>query len=201
MKGEPVKTPILLSLLTALAMPVLAAPLAYVPNERSGNVSVIDTSTDTVLRQIAAGKRPRGIAIDPAGARLYVTDAVANELLVLDTATGATLRRIALGKSPEGVNVSHDGRLVAVAVEESNSVALIDTEQLRVVADIPVRGKNPEHAVFSPDGHWLLVSAEEAEQVDVIDVAARRQTGTVVVGLRPRGMGFTPDGSRAYIAC
>ena len=41
-----------------------AEPFAYVPNEKSGTLSVIDTATDQVVRQIAAGKRPRGIAAD-----------------------------------------------------------------------------------------------------------------------------------------
>jgi len=50
-------------LLPALASSALqAAPFAYVPNEKSGTLSVIDTATDQVVRQIAAGKRPRGIA-------------------------------------------------------------------------------------------------------------------------------------------
>ena len=80
-----------------------------------------------------------------------------------------------------------------MAVEESNSVTLIDAASGEQLADIKVQGKNPEHAVFSPDGRWLLVSAEEAEQVDVIDVAARRQVGSIAVGLRPRGIGFSPD--------
>ena len=55
--------------------------------------------------------------------------------------------------------------------------------------------------MFSPDGRWLLVSAEEAEQVDVIDVAQRRQVASIAVGLRPRGIGFSPDSGRAYVAC
>ena len=40
----------------------LAAPLAYVPNEGSGTISVIDTGTDAVVKEIKAGKKPRGIA-------------------------------------------------------------------------------------------------------------------------------------------
>ena len=168
-----------------------ASPLAYVPNEKSGTVSVIDTTTDTVVREIAAGKRPRGIASDSAGRTLFVTDAGSNTLLVLDAAGGQAGPSLALGKSPEGVHASADGRYVAFAVEESNSVTLIDAQTRRRLADIKVEGKNPEHAVFSPDGRWLLVSAEEAEQVDVIDVALRRQVGSIAVGLRPRGIGFS----------
>ncbi|MEG0879908.1 MAG: cytochrome D1 domain-containing protein, partial [Janthinobacterium sp.] len=178
-----------------------AEPFAYVPNEKSGTLSVIDTATDQVVRQIAAGKRPRGIAADPAGRQLFVTDAASSALLLIDNAGGAPVRSVALGKSPEGVSASHDGNYVAVAVEENNSVALLDGHTGVVLADIKVQGRNPEHAVFSPDGRWLLVSAEEAEQVDVIDVAQRRQVASVAVGLRPRGIGFSPDSGRAYVAC
>ena len=39
-----------------------AAPFAYVPNEKSGTLSVIDTETDTVVRSVPAGQKPRGLA-------------------------------------------------------------------------------------------------------------------------------------------
>ena len=67
--------PLALLLAAALTSHVAAAPLAYVPNEKSGSISVIDTATDTVVRSIAAGKRPRGLAADRAGKTLFVTDA------------------------------------------------------------------------------------------------------------------------------
>ena len=51
--------PILPLLAASLA---LAAPNAYVPNEGSGTVSVIDISTDQVIKTIPAGKKPRGVA-------------------------------------------------------------------------------------------------------------------------------------------
>ena len=47
--------------LAALCVPTLAlsAPFAYVPNEKSGTLSVIDTETDTVITEIKAGDKPR----------------------------------------------------------------------------------------------------------------------------------------------
>ena len=59
------------ALLTSLAP---AAPFAYVPNEKSGTISIIDIATDTVTGVIPAGKRPRGIAISPDGKFIYVSD-------------------------------------------------------------------------------------------------------------------------------
>ncbi|WP_426211925.1 hypothetical protein [Massilia sp. TWP1-3-3] len=90
----------LFSLATIVVASAAAGPLAYVPNEKSGTVSVIDTATDAVVRELAAGKRPRGIAADPAGKTLFVTDAGSNALLVLDAAGGAAEPSIPLGKSP-----------------------------------------------------------------------------------------------------
>src|SRR5436305_10928955 len=92
----------------ALAAPLAAAaaPFAYVPNEGSGTVSVIDTATDQVVAEIPAGKKPRGTALSPDGRTAYVSDQPGNRLVVLDlqrrTASGA----IALGESPEGVGIS-----------------------------------------------------------------------------------------------
>src|SRR2546427_5040803 len=44
-----------------------AAPFAYVPNERSGTVSVIDTASDQAVATIKTGGKPRGIAASPDG--------------------------------------------------------------------------------------------------------------------------------------
>lgn len=45
----------------------IAAPFAYVPNEGSGTVSIIDTANDTLVGEIKAGGKPRGIAALPDG--------------------------------------------------------------------------------------------------------------------------------------
>jgi len=179
----------------------LAAPFAYVPNEGSGTLSVIDTATDQVIGDIPAGKKPRGLAANVEGTRLYVSDQPNNRLVVVDLALRKEVGTVPLGVSPEGVSASPDGRYIAVALEESNSIAFIAAATGKEAFTVKVEGKNPEHAVFSPDGKLVYVSAEDAEQVDVIDVDRRLQVAKIAVGRRPRGIGFLPDGSRAYIAC
>ena len=53
-----------------------AAPLAYVPNEKDGTISVIDTSTDKVIKKLpkkgAFGKKIQAVAMHPDGTKLYV---------------------------------------------------------------------------------------------------------------------------------
>ena len=126
-----------------LVMPLaaLAAPFAYVPNEGSGSLSVIDTATDQVVGEIAAGKKPRGIVVSADGRTVYVSDQPNNQLVVVDIASRKATGVIALGESPEGVGISPDGRWVAAAVEETNDVAFVDTRTQRKAFVVKVRGK------------------------------------------------------------
>jgi YVTN family beta-propeller protein len=199
--------PALGGLAVMLGLPLLAAsaanggpPLAYVANEGSGSLSIIDTARDTVIGEIPAGKKPRGTVITRDGLTAYVSDQPNNRLLVIDLAQRRVSGDIALGESPEGVGLSPDGRWVVAAIEERHEVVFVDAQLRTKAFVVPVKGKNPEHAVFSPDGALLFVSAEEGDAVDIIDVAARRQVAQVPVGARPRGIGFSPDGRRAYVA-
>src|SRR2546423_12991000 len=92
-----------------------AAPFAYVPNERSGTVSVIDTASDRVVATVKTGGKPRGIAATPDGRRLYVSDQPSGSLVVVDLATREVAERIPVGKSPTGVEIARDGAWIAVA--------------------------------------------------------------------------------------
>src|SRR5512137_423405 len=124
-----------------------AAPTAYVPNEGSSDISVIDTATDKVTATLKFGQKPRGIAISADGTRLYLSDQTGNALVVVDTGKRAVIATIALGDSPEAIYLSPDGKWIAAAIEENDQVVLVDTTALKVGRSIKMRGKNPEHAV------------------------------------------------------
>src|SRR5262245_9166496 len=49
-----------------------AGPLVFVSNEDSGDVTVIDPTTDAVVRTLFVGKRPRGLKASRDGSTLYV---------------------------------------------------------------------------------------------------------------------------------
>src|SRR5690242_4733975 len=51
----------------------LPSYLVFVSNERSGDVTMIDGTTDSVVATFPVGKRPRGIHATPDGRRVFVT--------------------------------------------------------------------------------------------------------------------------------
>jgi YVTN family beta-propeller protein len=65
---------------------VAAEPFAYVGNLFSHNVSVIDTSTNTVVNTMSVGNGPIAIATTPNGAFAYVCNFNGNNVSVINTA-------------------------------------------------------------------------------------------------------------------
>ena len=176
--------PLVLAAIAATANAARGAT-AYVPNEGSATISVIDTATDTVTGSLRHGEKPRGIALSADGTRLYLSDQTGKALIVVDVAGNSVAATIPLGDSPEAIYLSPDGKWLSAAIEDNDEVVLVDTKTLKVDRRIKVPGRNPEHAVFSPNGKWLYVSAENSDAVDIIDLAARG-------GLQVRNGGQSP---------
>src|SRR5205807_3895467 len=93
-------------LLVALAMTLLAvhqagAFMAYVSNEKSNTVSVIDTNKWEVVRTIKVGQRPRGIAFTRD--QKYVLVAVGDDdtIELIETRTNQVTGTLPSGPDPE----------------------------------------------------------------------------------------------------
>ncbi|MFD5430272.1 YncE family protein, partial [Streptomyces sp. NPDC127084] len=111
---------------------------AYVTNLDSDNVSVINTTDNTVLTTIPVGTGPRGVAISPDGARAYVTNQGSNNVSVINTTDNTVLTTIPVGTQPLGVAVSPAGGRAYVTNVDSNNVSVINTTDNTVLTTIPV---------------------------------------------------------------
>ena len=65
--------------ITAISILILvgvagASPFAYITNYDSNNISVIDTATNKVIGTVNVGSFPLGIAVNPDGKKVYVTN-------------------------------------------------------------------------------------------------------------------------------
>jgi len=78
--------------------PCLAKPFAYITNNQSLTVSVIDTATNTVVATIPVGFGPAGVAVTPNGSRVYLTHVGGpNFVSVIDTVTNTVVHRVFAG--------------------------------------------------------------------------------------------------------
>ena len=125
---------------------------AYVTNQNSNNVSVIDTATNAVVGSpIPVGTSPEGVAITPNGAFAYVANQNSNSVSVINTATNAVVGSpIAVGNGPAGVAITPNGAFAYVTNFSSNSVSVINTATNAVVGSpIPV-GTTPQGVAICP---------------------------------------------------
>jgi YVTN family beta-propeller protein len=77
-----------------------------VANSSTANtVSVIDTATDAVTATVPVGTVPFGLAVTPAGTRVYVANNSSNNVSVIDTATNTVIATVAVGANPAAFGV------------------------------------------------------------------------------------------------
>ncbi len=189
----------------------------YVTNETSGDLTIIDGTTQTVVGTLPLGKRPRGIASSPDGMTLYVAlsgsppappgvdestlpppDRSADGIGVVDIRERKLLKVLPSGTDPECVAISHDGKQLYVANEDASLVSVIDVASAKVVETFKI-GEEPEGVSVEAKSDRVWVTSEEEAAVYVIDVRAHKVVKSVKVGPRPRTIGFLPDGSKAYV--
>ena len=194
----------LLSAVAAHAAPAASSELAYVGNQASGTISVIDTTRDVVVRTVPThgkiGTKIQAVLADRDGKHLFAVDADANALVEVDALSGRIIKRIHVGRAPEGAALSPSGKTIAVCVEDDNLAVLVDVATATVTHVIPTQGKNPEHCVFSDDEHWLMTGNENSGDVDIIDLQMARSVALVHTSGRSRGVAWLPHQSIAYVA-
>src|SRR5215471_17735501 len=193
-----------------------AQPWAFVGNNGSGTVSVINTtaSPPTVVATVAVGTFPNGVSISPDGMRAYVANHGSNTVSVIDTTTAppSVLATVPGLNGPYGIAVHPNGMLAYVVNTSGSTVSVIDTDSTSptfntVVATVSLTGSTgspwPGLAI-SPDGTRAYVAVSGSNTVAVIDADSASPTfNTVVtsitVGNLPRGIAFSSDGNRAYV--
>ncbi len=138
-----------LAAVTLLLMPVgapqaagLTIPYAYVTNQGSHTVSVINTSTNMVVNTVTVGVVPHGVAITPNGNDAYVSNADSDTVSVIKTSTNKVVKTVKVGSLPEGVAITPNGSDAYVTNSISNTVRVIQTSTNTVVKTVKV-GRYP----------------------------------------------------------
>lgn len=154
----------------------------FVPDRAGAQVAVIDTRTDTVVRQIPVGRVPHQVVVSPEIGKLVASNTADDTISIVDLAGGAA-RDVALGAEPEHMALAPDGRLLAVGNIGAGSVSLVDIAAARETARIDGFFA-PHNLTFGPEGRRLYVANLGAGHISVVDVALGRIEAEISVGPR-----------------
>jgi YVTN family beta-propeller protein/uncharacterized repeat protein (TIGR03803 family) len=176
-------------------------PFAYVANQGSNTVSVINIPTGQVANNILVGSEPHGVAISPDGTQVYVSNILDNDVSVIDTATNNVIATIPVQSDPRGLVFTPDGTSVYVANRGSNSVSVINTASQTVVANVPVQSAPVGVSMaLTSNGTFAYVANLGSNTVSVIAVGATPSVAqTINVGTAPNSVRVAPNSSLAYV--
>jgi YVTN family beta-propeller protein len=176
----------------------------YVTNSGStatgGNsVSVITTgTTPTVTATVSVvvggnNPSPRGVAVTPDGAYVYVTNYFAGTVSVIATATSTVTATVPVGSNPQWIAVAPDGLHAYVANSGGSNVSVITTGTTpTVTATVSPEGGTLLGVAVTPDSSHVYVVSSSWSEVSVITAATNIVTPNVAVGSSPQGIAITP---------
>jgi len=171
--------------------------LAYVSNEGSNCVTIIDRQEDLVVGTIAVGEAPRGIAASSDGTRIYVANSRSNSISVIDTSVNRVSATIDnLGYSPEELALSWDDNTLFATNPRSNNVSVIDLASNIAIARINV-GEKPIDIVADTERRKIYVSNYYSLSISVVDMVTRVVEHTINLRSNPKYLALCDD--RLYV--
>jgi len=175
--------------------------MLYVANSQGDDISIIDLSTQKVVKTLKVGPIVHGVCAQADGRRAFATIESENSLKVVDTKTSTVTDTIPLGGRPNECAATNDGRYVVVPLlAPANSSVVVDVAQKKVIKSFETR--HP-HNCFTPEGGSnSIVYCEErdAYRIHRIDLEKMAVTNEVKVAGDPRPFVVTADEKTLYTA-
>ena len=160
----------------------------------SGSVSVVDLDAGKVVKTIATGLHPSGLALSPDGRFVYVACANSDTVDVIATNDDAVVETIAVrpearlpfGSGPNALAVALDGGRLYVANGTNNAVAVID---LGPMASATPRASGPSQtAGFIPVGWYPgAVVVRPLEKAAVLGLLPAAREQLIVANIKGQG--------------
>jgi YVTN family beta-propeller protein len=176
----------------------------YVSLPESDQVVVVDTASWEILSKIAVGPRPTRLALQPDGARLWVTLEGQGDagLAAIDTAQLKVAARLPAGRGRHAIALSDDNRFVYVTNAGDGTLSVFDAARLARVRDVAL-DLVPTAIAFSPLAQAVYVSGEEAARAGGAVVAVGGEETKVLARMdADPGLGqirFAPGGRLGFV--
>lgn len=142
---------------------------AYVSNQWSDFVSVIDLSSFNVTDSLSTGNGPAGLSLSADEKSLYVVNSYGSDLSVIDLASKTEIKRLSTGNNPTGTQLSPDGRDLYVTSRRAaintygepllSELTLVDDSSRRVRDFVKMESAYlMENIAFTPSGDLAIVT-------------------------------------------
>jgi YVTN family beta-propeller protein len=183
-----------------------AKPLVYVPNSRSGTVSVIDPGTYAVVRTFKTGRVPQHVVPSWDLKTLWVLNNSSDTVTPIDPITGMEGPSVRV-VDPYNMYFTPDGTYAIVVAERLEQLDFLDPHTMRLEHSVPVNCEGLDHMEFTADGRFAIGTCEFSGQLVKVDVTKQEVTGYLMLdpdklaeNSMPQDIRSSPDGKVFYVA-
>jgi YVTN family beta-propeller protein len=153
-----------------------AIPMVYVPNSRSGSVTVIDPKTYQVVRTFPTGKVPQHVVPSYDLSTLWVANNASNSLTPIDPLTAKEGPPVKVD-DPYNIYFTPDGKSAMVIAEARRRIDFRDPKDMKLQQTLRVACKGLDHVEFTADNRYAIATCEFSGQLVKIDLATKSVVG------------------------
>jgi DNA-binding beta-propeller fold protein YncE len=173
--------------------------LVFAAARGAGKLLVIDAVFTTVLREVAVGSRPNGLAWDPLRKHLLVADVQDNMARLVDPQAGQVIATAAPPGRPRWAVYHPAGERFLVNIREPAVVAVLSASTFELVGQFPVSGVGPHGLYLDQDGHRAFVACDGGTVV-TLDTSTGSELAQVPIVGTPDAIWHHHRLSRLYVA-
>ncbi len=173
-----------------------AAKYAYVTNQFSSTIGVIDLASNTEVATVPVSFDPFRVRLSPDGRSLFVTGN-GDSLFIIDVQSRQISGRLGVGQAANGLAIDYTGTRLYVSNRNSGTVSELDLTTNTLLRTITVGG-TPQELVLSPGGTLLFV-ADETGSIQIWSLRKGRRRGEIEVPGGAFAMAVSPDWRQLYV--
>lgn len=165
-------------------------------------IVVADTTTGSVVGEIADLPGVHGFAIAPDLGRGFTSNGRANSSTIVDLATLKPIGTVPTGTNPDSIRYLQDRKEVWTFNHTAGSITVFDPVTGKVITTIEIGGQL-EEAVEDPGANRVYVNVEDKGALAVVDTLSHRLVDTwPIAGCEgPTGLAFDAKNHRLLSAC
>lgn len=175
-----------------------AGTTAYVTNQLSGTVGVVDVATNVQTSTIPVLGDPFIVRVSPDNQLVWVTTNV-NSLFAIDVGSTTVAHRFDFTDGPSAGLAFHptnDSLIYASVI--GGVVHEIDFRRDTVLRTFAVGGL-PQAIAVAPDGSELYLANESAGELQVVNLQTGALLAPVFLGAGPFDLALSPDGTKIWV--
>lgn len=172
---------------------------AYAASGDSGELAIIDTRTDRVIKTLKVGEQPWRAYNSPDGQWMLVPNNGDETVSVISTVSQTVVAKLKAGPEMTGINFAAGGSKAYVISRGDSAVYGYDMQTFRLLNRLKIgTGLSLETAATTADGAKIYLASSTDDAVYVIDARTDRVSRIANVGRYPWGVSILGSASGNY---